>query len=91
MVKAILKLGEPDQKAIAQAAEKAHQEAAVLDTGDRQDLSQLVCCPGGAPGRQARRRHHELSQGHRHLMTAVAAQRLDIAKSGFSLLTTSWW
>src|SRR5262249_25218168 len=31
MVKAILKLGEPDQKALAQAAEKAHQEAAVLD------------------------------------------------------------
>jgi glutathione S-transferase len=31
MVKAIMKLGEPDPKALAQAAERLHQEAAVLD------------------------------------------------------------
>jgi len=31
MVKAILKMGEPDKKVLAQAAEKVHQEATVLD------------------------------------------------------------
>ena len=31
MIKAIMKIGEPDQKVLAQAAEKFHQEAAVLD------------------------------------------------------------
>jgi glutathione S-transferase len=31
MVKAIMRLGEPDQKTLAQAAERTHQEAAVLD------------------------------------------------------------
>ena len=31
MVKAIMKLGEPDETALAQAAERVHQEAAVLD------------------------------------------------------------
>jgi glutathione S-transferase len=31
LVKAIMKIGEPDQKALAQAAEMFHQDAAVLD------------------------------------------------------------